>query len=100
MTTAYPGSIDSFRSRENVPGQVYDPLKPTRLYAEDLEEWDDAIVSIEETLGENPQGDYDSVKDWLQWLTDNGGGGGISNLDGGTAFSFYSALDPIDGGSA
>ena len=61
----YPGTIDSFRTIENIPGQTYDVDKTTTVYAEDLEQRADAIIAIEETLGTDPQGSYDTVKQRL-----------------------------------
>lgn len=69
MASVYPGDIDSFRTIQNVPGEVYDPSKVTRLYAEDVQALDDAIIAVEETLGENPQGSYDTVADRLDDLS-------------------------------
>ena len=63
--SAYPGNIDTFRTLENIPGQDYDVDKTTTVYAEDLEQRADAIIAIEETLGTDPQGSYDTVKQRL-----------------------------------
>lgn len=68
MVTSFPNSIYDPREIENVPGQVYDETKTTRLYAEDLNNSNNEIIAIEETLGENPQGDFDTVVERLNTL--------------------------------
>ena len=57
----YPGTTDSFRTIENIPGQTYDVDKTTTVYAEDIQALGDAIVAIEETLGTNVEGNADDV---------------------------------------
>lgn len=71
--TLYPGEIDEFRVAQNIPGVLYDAADTKTVFAEDTNNHSDAIVAIEETLGENPQGDYPTVADRL---AASGGGGG------------------------
>lgn len=61
----FPGSIYDPRTKENKPGTIYNPSNTTEAYAEDVVLLDDEVVAIEETLGENPQGDFDTVVDRL-----------------------------------
>ena len=64
----YPGAIYEPRTKENKPGVVYDPLQTTKLFAEDVVYDDNEIVAIEEELGLNPKGAFDSVAEFLQSL--------------------------------
>lgn len=57
----YPGEIDEFRNTTNIQGVEYNPADTTTVYAEDTNAHSSAIIAIEETLGENPQGDYETV---------------------------------------
>ena len=66
---AYPACIDSFRTIQNVPGQIIDPLKTTRIYADDIQLLDSAVVAIETELGENPRGTFGSVAAFLNALS-------------------------------
>lgn len=61
----FPGSIFDPREVENLPGISYDAAKTKVLYAEDLNAATAEIVAVEETLGENPQGAFSTVRDWL-----------------------------------
>jgi hypothetical protein len=92
----YPNDIYDPRTIENVPGQSYDPTKTTRFYADDLNNTNAEIVAIEETLGENPQGIYATVKEWLQWLTDNMGGAAIWGAISGTLSDQTDLQDALD----
>lgn len=62
---SYPNTIKEFREIQNKSGVVYDQTKSTVMYAEDIQSIDEEIVAIEETLGTNPEGDHESVKDRL-----------------------------------
>lgn len=62
---SYPNTIKEFREIKNKSGVVYDQTKSTVMYAEDIQSIDEEIVAIEETLGTNPEGDHESVKDRL-----------------------------------
>jgi hypothetical protein len=78
MTAQFPEAIYEGRERANLPGILYsepgkDPDEKI-VYAEDLEAYDDEINAIETTLGENPQGDYETVREWLDDLSEGGGG--------------------------
>lgn len=59
--TNYPGAIDEFRTTQNLPGILYDETDETTVYAEDTNNHSSAIIAIEETLGTNPNGAFDSV---------------------------------------
>ena len=71
MSTDYPGGIDSFPEvnlDDTVIGEFFnDP--------------NDSIVSIENTLGTDPQGGYADVKARLVWIESQLGGGGIEFVD-------------------
>lgn len=69
----YPGSIFVPRVVENLPTIVYDAGETTTLFAEDTNSTNDEIVAIEETLGVNPQGSYDTVAERLDDLPSGGG---------------------------
>lgn len=71
--TNYPDAIDTFREVENIRGVTYSAEDTQTLFAEDTNNHSDAIIAIETTLGENPQGDFDTVADRLN---NSGGGGG------------------------
>lgn len=75
--TNYPGAIDEFRNTTNIQGVEYNPLDTKTYFAEDFNGHSAAIVAIENTLGENPQGDYPTVADRLAAA---GGGGGAWEL--------------------
>lgn len=47
----YPAAISTFRAKENIPGETYDPDKKTTVYAEDFENVENEIIAIEEALG-------------------------------------------------
>lgn len=64
----FPGSIYDQRALENVPGVSYDSTKTQRIYAEDLQGLGDEITAIEATLGENPNGAFGTVLEWLTSL--------------------------------
>lgn len=69
----YPSDIYEPRVKANKAGVVYDADKKTVLFVEDVQALDDNVVAIQETLGENPQGGFDTVADRL-----NGFSTGIS----------------------
>ena len=50
---SYPANITTFRTRANIPGQTYDPLKTTTVYNEDLVAIEDEIIAIQNVLGTN-----------------------------------------------
>lgn len=96
----YPTSIDTFRTIDNIPGQTYDEEKTTTVYAEDLEQRSDAIIAIEETLGEEPQGDYDTVEQRLAALEANYNGKLIASTANGAGIAienstFADLITPI-----
>lgn len=64
-TDIYPERIYSPREKSNRSGIIYDPLKKTVIFVEDISKLDDEVVAIENTLGENPQGAFDDVADFL-----------------------------------
>lgn len=68
--SVYPGAIDEFREVENLPGIVYNPADKKTVFAEDTINSFDAIVAIESTLGEDPQGDSETVADRLITMED------------------------------
>jgi len=77
----YPDDIYSPRAKANRSGVVYNPAKETVLYVEDVVSLDEHIVALEETLGLDPQGEYDSVADRLDNLIANSPHSDLQNLD-------------------
>lgn len=61
----FPSSIFDPRTVENLPGVSYDAADTQTLYAEDINAATAEIVAIEETLGENPEGSFDTVAERL-----------------------------------
>lgn len=96
MSSTYPGARDTFHTPINQPGTALDDTHPTSIFSEHFSERSDAIIAIEETLGANPQGEFETVAARL----DAGGGGGVGNLDGGVPSSTYGGTTAIDGGGA
>ena len=74
MSAEYPGAIKTFREIEDLPGVVYEPDQKTTIFAKDTTDISDEVVAIEQTLGTNPNGEYETVADRL----DDMGGGGTS----------------------
>lgn len=61
----FPGQIDSFTVKKNDPGG-------DEIRAEHINDLQDSVVAIEETLGTNPQGTFTSVAERLDSLTASG----------------------------
>lgn len=59
--STYPDEIDEFTTKQNIPGILYDEADTTTVYAEDCNSTNSSVVAIEETLGTNPQGVFDTV---------------------------------------
>lgn len=76
--STYPGAYDEFRNTANIQGVVYNPDDETTVFAEDTNAHSTAIIAIEQTLGTNPAGDFETVADRL----DNFSGGGVPVLEG------------------
>lgn len=66
MPADFPASIFDPRTMENRPGAVYDEEKTKVIFAEDFNLGHAEIVAIEETLGVNPQGDFDTVGERIE----------------------------------
>lgn len=81
MTAEFPAEIFEQRDLENVPGVTYDDTIKTRIFAEDLIALAAEITAIETILGQNVNGSYDTVLDWLEALEAGGGGGGTTILE-------------------
>ena len=64
----YPDDIMTFRTIANLPNQTYDENNQTTIYKEDIEKLKDEIVAIQTVLGLNPNGEYDTVKDFIDYL--------------------------------
>lgn len=69
---AYPDDFTSFREIENLPGIVYDPDNRRCFYVEDLLAAYDAIKRLEQVLGLQPQGEYETVAERLAALESSG----------------------------
>lgn len=59
----FPTTIFEARETENLPGIVYDAEEKRNFFSEDFQNLGAEITAIEETLGENPQADFDTVAD-------------------------------------
>lgn len=66
----YPDDIFLQRDIENVPGVEFDATKQHQIFAEDYQDLGGEITVIESILGTNPNGDFPTVKEWLQNLKD------------------------------
>lgn len=69
----YPENIYEQRTLENLPGIVFDALQPRNLFAEDILNLANEIIAIETVLGLEPNGAYETVKAWLEALSEGGG---------------------------
>lgn len=63
--STYPGAVDEFRNTTNIQGVEYNPDDTTTVFAEDTNSHSSAIVAIEQTLGVDPAGDFETVADRL-----------------------------------
>jgi len=54
----YPTAIADFRTKSNIPGQVYDVAKQTTVYVEDLTALEAEVIAIEEVIGTDPLDGY------------------------------------------
>lgn len=61
MASDYPGSIDTFRPKSNLPGVVFDPAQEPTIFAEDFAALENDVIAVETTLGTNPQGSESDV---------------------------------------
>ncbi len=80
----YPDAIYTPRETENLPGLVYDPADKKNMYSEDFQNLGGEINAIETILGENVNGEYETVRAWLDALEAGGGGGGGAHWFVGT----------------
>lgn len=64
----YPDSIDSFRTVQNLPEVDYDEDDLKTLFAEDINSLNSAVVAIQTTLGENPEGGTTDVVNRLDFI--------------------------------
>lgn len=92
----YPDDIFSPRETENLPGIVFNPADKKNLYSEDYQALGGEINAIETTLGENPQGAYATVKEWLQYLADHMGGSAVWGAITGTLSDQEDLQDALD----
>ena len=83
MASEYPNEIDEFRDVENLPGIVRDDADLKNFFAEDFHDLANAIIAIQETLGLNPEGEYETVLEWLEALQAGSGGTGHWIVDAG-----------------
>lgn len=65
----YPNGIYQPREIENLPGLEFDAENKTTLFAEDKSASDAEIVAIEETLGEDVNGEFETLDDRINALT-------------------------------
>lgn len=77
----FPTAVYAPRTKANRSGVVYDALKTTHIYAEDIQKLDAEIVAVETILGTTPQGAFATVKAWLTALTSAISGLVIAFLD-------------------
>lgn len=73
----FPENIYAGRELENADGVVFDADQHTRFFAEDLNSVNDEITAIETVLGENPQGEFDTVSERIAAAAESGGGGSV-----------------------
>lgn len=89
----FPDAIYTPRETENLSGIVYDPADKKNMYSEDFQNLGSEINAIETILGTNPEGDFDTVKDWLISLGTGVGGGGFNNFT--VAYNSDGTVDTI-----
>lgn len=65
----YPDSIVEFREVENLPGLVFDASDKKTLFAEDVKKLDDEVVAIEQALGVEISGTFDTLAERLDAIT-------------------------------
>ena len=58
----FPDAVYSPRTKENKADVIYEPLKKTNSFAEDITKLDDEVIAIETELGANPKGAFASLK--------------------------------------
>lgn len=87
----FPSAIYDPVVKENVPKRTYDATKVTRIFAEDFNIPNEEIIAIEETLGTNPQGAYDTVSERIAAV--EGGGGAVDSVNGQTGVVVLDAGD-------
>jgi len=68
----YPADVYDPRTKENLPTDPYVPEKTTKLFAEDLVNLDTHVVAVETTLGLNPQGLFETVRERLDQISPSG----------------------------
>ncbi len=90
----FPNSIYEERETENLPGITFDAGNKKNLYSEDFQNHAAEIIAIEETLGENPQGVYATVKAWLEALA--AGGSSVWGAITGTLSDQTDLQDALD----
>lgn len=66
----YPDAIFETRETENLPGLVFNPAQKTVLFSEDYQNLAAEITAIETVLGALVNGDFDTVKEWLEDLNE------------------------------
>ena len=64
----YPDALYDPREKENKSGVTYTPANKTVGYADDVFRLDGEVKAIQEELGLNPRGVYQTVKAWLSAL--------------------------------
>ena len=72
--SGYPDAIDSFRTVENLPEVTYDEDDTKTIFAEDINNLTSAVVAIQTTLGENPEGGTTDVVNRLDFIESDIGG--------------------------
>lgn len=65
--TKYPNEIFEARETENLPGITYDPTNKKNFYSEDFQNLGKEITAIEQTLGQNIEGEFSTLTDRLEY---------------------------------
>lgn len=63
--SVYPDAIDTYRQPENQPGTDINDAPSTAIFAEHFGDISDAVRRTQQTLGLNPNGEFDTVAERL-----------------------------------
>lgn len=66
----YPTGIVEFRDLENLPGIAFDEADKTTVFAEDIEKVDAEVVAIEQYIGTDALGTFDTISARLNAMSD------------------------------
>jgi len=69
----FPLQIYEPRAKANDPSVVYDPDESTQLFAEDVTKLDAEVVAIEQVIGQNPAGPYNTITERIEAVEESPG---------------------------